>query len=89
MQDSSLDASTSTEKHFNGTSTPLKYKRRFNPFDETFADNSTLNGEEVKSESLFISEAIIRDIIENIGEKVVTNGVRYDDRKNPFMEEIF
>ena len=101
MQDSSLDASSEkeypdTNNHI--TSTPIKYKRRFNPFDdgfgETFNNNGdcyngyhTANGNTDKSDSLLIVEPIIKDILENIGEDCANgNRARYDDRKNPFMD---
>ena len=101
MQDSSIEVScekdsSNTNSHV--TSTPIKYKRRFNPFEdgfgETFINNGDSynesiieNGDSSISYSLLISEAILREILENIGIGVKSvNGARYDDTKNPFMD---
>ena len=63
-----------------------KIKQRFNPFDERLED--TNNSEEETGEAVIISDAIVKQVIEDIVGQCDEVMIRYDDRKNPFMEDF-
>ena len=63
-----------------------KIKQRFNPFDERLED--TNNNEEDTGEAVIISDAIVKQVIEDIVGQSDEVMIRYDDRKNPFTEDF-
>ena len=63
-----------------------KIKQRFNPFDERLED--TNNNEEDTGEAVIISDAIVKQVIEDIVGQSYEVMIRYDDRKNPFTEDF-
>ena len=63
-----------------------KIKQRFNPFDERLED--TNNNEEETGEAVIISDAIVKQVIEDIVGQCDEVMIRYDDRKNPFTEDF-
>ena len=81
--DSNMQASVddNDEATFNS-----KIKQRFNPFDERLED--TNNNEEETGEAVIISDAIVKQVIEDIVGQSDEVIIRYDDRKNPFTEDF-
>ena len=81
--DSNMQASVddNDEATFNS-----KIKQRFNPFDERLED--TNNNEEDTGEAVIISDAIVKQVIEDIVGQSDEVMIRYDDRKNPFTEDF-
>ena len=81
--DSNMQASVddNDEATFNS-----KIKQRFNPFDERLED--TNNNEEDTGEAVIISDAIVKQVIEDIVGQCDEVMIRYDDRKNPFTEDF-
>ena len=63
-----------------------KIKQRVNPFDERLED--TNNNEEDTGEAVIISDAIVKQVIEDIVGQSDEVMIRYDDRKNPFTEDF-
>ena len=101
MQDSSFDASYEKENGDTNnqiTSAPTKFKRsrRFNPFDDGLDERINNNGDHYnhangclnKSDSLLISEAIISEILKAVVGEDIAIPFKYDDRKNPFIDEL-
>ena len=81
--DSNMQASVddNDEATFNS-----KIKQRFNPFDERLED--TNNNAEDTGEAVIISDAIVKQVIEDIVGQCDEVMIRYDDRKNPFTENF-